>query len=142
MGEPAVGAERPQPARHEAASARDAGQTWRGRCGRRSQDVSRFRLKEPAAHAHGEGAEAEPGGARAAVARLAGSAGGPRPDRDAGSSISTVASRNLTFLARFASHVGIPDLSGEEGRGAGEQGGGAGWPASRGRSTWCWPGIS
>jgi hypothetical protein len=86
--------------------------------------VSRFRLKEPAAHAHGDGAEAEPGGAEELLspglrAALAGRSARP------GCRIldfGPVLPANLTFLSRFASYIEIADLSDEEGGGAGEQG--------------------
>jgi len=86
--------------------------------------VSRFRLKEPAAHAHGDGAEAEPGGAEELLspglrAALAG------PSARPGCRIldfGPLLPANLTFLSRFASHVGIADLSGEADGGAGAQG--------------------
>jgi hypothetical protein len=86
--------------------------------------VSRFRFKEPAAHAHGEGGEAEPGGPEELLspglrAALAG------PSARPGCRIldfGPLLPANLTFLSRFASHVGIADLSGEADGGAGEHG--------------------
>lgn len=86
--------------------------------------MSRFRLKEPAAHAHGEGAEAEPGGADEMLspglrAALAG------PSARPGCRIldfGPLLPANLTFVSRFASHVGIADLSGGDDGGAGARG--------------------
>lgn len=86
--------------------------------------MSRFRLREPAAHAHGDGAEAEPGGAEELLspglrAALAG------PSARPGCRVldfGPLLPANLNFLSRFASHVGIADLSGEENGGADAQG--------------------
>jgi hypothetical protein len=87
--------------------------------------VSRFRLKEPAAYAHGDGAEAEPAGGaeeqfspglRAALAVRSARPGCRVLD------LGPVLPTNLAFLSRFATHIGIADLTGEEVAGASEQG--------------------
>lgn len=82
--------------------------------------MSRFRLREPAANRHGEGAGAEPGtvqeqqspGLRAALASPVARSGSRVLD------LGPLLPANLELFSHFASHVSIAQLSGEEGSAA------------------------
>jgi len=124
-------------------SARDAGQTWRGRCGRRLPRRDRYGSMEP----RSPRSRRRRGGPsrRGALRDHPGCGQRWPPLGRPGCRIldfGPLLPANLTFLSRFASHVGIADLSGRRRLASASRGGEPVGRPSRGRSILVLAGIS